>query len=204
MPRAKPTRPRPKGSPYCWVVAPAEVSPSAAADAEADGCLETTACPLIEELPAAAVLPAGSCVVALPPKAPLIPLPSTLLCPGLLFWPEVLLCPPPLRRPLLAEGPELGCEAVEACPVPVSAPLVAPLALRLPSAGSPGSAIPGCASTAPWVALAVPCAAPEAVPDADPVTPAVALRPLAATAPASDSRAPLPWPAVRPAFRAAP
>ena len=124
--------------PYCWVAAPAEVSPSAEADAEAEGCFATAACPLIEELPPAAALPADSCVAAPPPKAPLIPWPSPLLCPAVLLCPALLLCRPPLPWPLLAEVPELDGDAVEACPVPVSAPLVAPLASRPPSTGSPG------------------------------------------------------------------
>ena len=108
--------------PYCWVVAPLEVSPSAEAEADAEGCLETTACPLIAELPPAGVLPADPWAAAPPPKAPSIPWPSPLLCP------ELPLCPPPLLRPLLVEVPELDGDAVAACPVPVSAPLVAPLA----------------------------------------------------------------------------
>src|SRR6185312_3556751 len=143
--------PDPKVPPYCWVAAPAEACPSADPDAEAEGLLEATAWPLNEEPPAAAELPADPCAAAPPPKEPLIPWPSPLRWPVPLLWPVLLLrpvllptpvllpCPvlpwrPPLPRPLLvAEVPELG-NAVEACPVPVSAPLVAPLASSPPSA----------------------------------------------------------------------
>src|SRR5262249_36541059 len=72
--------------PQCGVAARADPSPGADAEAAAEGCLETVACPLIAELPPAEVFPADPSLEAVPPKSPLTPRPSPVLSP-----------PPPFR-----------------------------------------------------------------------------------------------------------
>lgn len=128
-----------------------EAPPSADADADAEGCRETAACPLIEEPLSAAPLPADPCAAVPPPNAASIPLLGPL--------PEPLSPPPwlgPPERPLSRTRPErdfsvleLDGVDVEACPMPASAPPIPPAVLRAPIAGTPGWAALGCELTAP-------------------------------------------------------